>query len=152
MTSGDGSAERAKRLAQAREQQGCLCEAESSTLDLVHPWTLAACTHLLQAPGANRFGAQVGHPKRDSGVQALFVFFGWFHHQPFTQKGFDETGPGAQSTVPGGCTEPTSSGAMHWSQQPFPFLPKVAPLSLSKPPTPKSCHQSQAGPDTADGR
>ena len=73
MTSGDGSAERVKRLAQAREQQGCLCEAESSTLDLVRPWTLAACTHLLRAPGANRFGAQVGHPKRGGGVQALFI-------------------------------------------------------------------------------
>ena len=108
---------------------------------------------LLTILRGHRYGAHLlGRPKWGSRFRALLVWFaGWSSH-PFIQTGFVELCPLSPEHRVRCCAEAASSAGMHQSQQPFPFLPKVAPLSLSKPPTPKSCHQSQAGPDTADGR
>lgn len=80
-----------------------------------------------------------------SGLSCFSVFVSWFN-QPFIHKGSDEIC--LLSPEPRLGVQDATSRGMHSGQQPLPLLPKVAPLPLSKAPTPKSWHQRQAGPDT----
>lgn len=101
--------------------------------------------------GGQQVQGTVRPAKVRQALEGSVCFVCWLAQSSFIQKGFDEMclmSPEHWRRVVlrlpfiAECTRASS---------PYPFLPKVASLSLSKPPTPKSCHQSQAGPDTADG-